>query len=210
MKYRKYFAKVLQHHSPDSFEEMMREVDKTYKMISPDIAFARTSKNPMDKRLDISAYFLALIQVLEKGGATYEQIKTISLQVAHESVRPKNKLQAWLKRLPARLIGTQLAHILVRIMDRKVGAKGHPEGFKAKVITDKRETYGLGYGIDIIDCGICKLYKKHHSQKYASILCEVDHLTSQLAGLQLVRTGTIAHGAEKCDFRFKKTLHKIP
>ena len=37
-----------------------------------------------------------------------------------------------------------------------------------------------------------------------SILCEVDEITSALAGLKLVRTGTIANGAKKCDFRFIK------
>ncbi|MFI5156145.1 MAG: L-2-amino-thiazoline-4-carboxylic acid hydrolase [Chitinophagales bacterium] len=42
------------------------------------------------------------------------------------------------------------------------------------------------------------------SKKYASILCEVDKVTSGLAGLDLIRTGTIALGAKKCDFRFKK------
>ncbi len=37
----------------------------------------------------------------------------------------------------------------------------------------------------------------------ASILCEVDKLTSSLAGLEMVRSGTIANGAAKCDFRWK-------
>jgi len=29
-------------------------------------------------------------------------------------------------------------------------------------------------------------------------------LTSNMAGLILIRTGTIANGAEKCDFRYKR------
>ena len=74
----------------------------------------------------------------------------------------------------------------------------------ASIIRGKDETYGLGYGIDIVECGICKLFQKHNYQQYASILCEVDEITSSLAGLQLIRTGTIASGASKCDFRFKK------
>ncbi|WP_373549566.1 L-2-amino-thiazoline-4-carboxylic acid hydrolase [Haliscomenobacter sp.] len=81
---------------------------------------------------------------------------------------------------------------------------GHPDGFLANIITDKAETYGFGYGVDILECGICKLFKKHNYQRYASILCEVDEITSKLAGLQLIRSGTIANGAKKCDFRYKK------
>ena len=89
-------------------------------------------------------------------------------------------------------------------MDKKVRIIGHPEGFVARVITDKKMTHGLGYGIDIIEGGICKLFNKHNGQKYASILCEVDKITSGLAKLELIRTGTIAIGSSKCDFRFKK------
>lgn len=59
---------------------------------------------------------------------------------------------------------------------------------------------------DILECGICKLFKKHNYEKYSSILCEVDEITSRLAGLKLIRTGTIALGAKKCDFRFKKEI----
>jgi hypothetical protein len=32
----------------------------------------------------------------------------------------------------------------------------------------------------------------------------VDEITSSLAGLKLIRTGTIALGAKKCDFRYQK------
>lgn len=34
------------------------------------------------------------------------------------------------------------------------------------------------------------------------LLCEVDHLTSELAGLELRRSGTLAAGAPRCDFRY--------
>jgi hypothetical protein len=91
-------------------------------------------------------------------------------------------------------------------LNKKVSKRSHPDGFVANIITDKEETFGLGYGIDILECGICKLFKKHNYEKYSSILCEVDEITSGLAGLSLVRTGTIALGAKKCDFRFKKKV----
>jgi hypothetical protein len=204
MEYKKCFLQILKNNYPDTFKVMLSQIDSTYKTISEDIKFAATSSNPMDKRLDFSAYFLSLIQVLENQGESFEQIRTICLQVAYEYVRPKNKLQKWLKQLPAKLANTKLATLFLKRMDKKISVKGHANGFLAKVITDKAETYGLGYGIDIVECGICKLFKKHNAQKYASILCEVDKLTSSLAKLVLIQTGTIANGADKCDFRFKK------
>jgi hypothetical protein len=121
-----------------------------------------------------------------------------------EYVRPKNKIQLFLKRLPAKLTNTWLTTIFLKLFDKQISKKAHPEGFRAKIITDKKETFGLGYGFDILECGICKLFKKHNYEQYAAILCEVDEITSHLAGLKLIRTGTIALGARKCDFRFKK------
>jgi hypothetical protein len=101
------------------------------------------------------------------------------------------------------LINTWPAQILLKSFQKRVSVNTNAGGFIANIITDKNETFGLGYGVDIIECGICKLFKKHNYSKYASILCEVDEITSRLAGLQLFRSGTIANGAMKCDFRFK-------
>jgi hypothetical protein len=113
-------------------------------------------------------------------------------------------VQKWLKQLPPKLVGWKITGGLINIFNKKVSVKGNPDGFRAVILTDKSETYGLGYGVDILECGICKLFQKHDAGKYAPILCEVDKVTSALAGLELIRHGTIANGADKCDFRFRK------
>lgn len=109
-----------------------------------------------------------------------------------------------MKRIPAKLIGTGLWNVLIKVLAKKLGNNDNREGFIANIITSKEETYGLGYGVDIIECGVCKLFNKHNFGKYTPILCEVDKLTSGLAGLELIRSGTIATGATHCDFRYKK------
>lgn len=201
--YKPFFIKSLQANFPNDFQQRMDEVDKHYQIISLDAHFAARSKNPIDRRLDFSSYFLALIKTLDERGETYERIRTICLEVVLDYVKPQNKFQAWLKKLPVKLMNTWMGRFLIRSLQKKTGKLGHPDGFLAHIITDKAETYGFGYGVDIIECGICKLFNKHNSQKYASILCEVDEVTSNLAGLQLIRGGTIANGAKKCDFRYK-------
>lgn len=203
MPYQDYFLRALRKHFPDKANEMMENLEDRYYLIVKDVPFARTSSNPMDKRLDFTSCFLGLIQLLEDQGLDFDKIRAICLEITHDYVRPKSKWQQWAKGLPVRLIGTGLMRPVVKLLARKVATKGHPDGFKARIETNKTETYGLGYGIDILECGICKLFAKHNAQKYVSILCEVDKFTSNLAGLELIRTGTIAEGAEKCDFRFK-------
>jgi hypothetical protein len=202
--YKKYFVSAVRYHFPDDFKSIINEIDNRYRFISKDTEFARTSSNPIDKRLHFCAYFLSLIISLDKLGLSYEQIRLICLEITKDYVRPKNRLQLLLKQLPPKLSNTWFSFVLLKWLHKKINKNSNQNGFVANIITDKEETFGLGYGIDIVQCGICALFQKHNYQKYASILCEVDELTSALAGLKLIRNGTIALGAKKCDFRFKR------
>jgi L-2-amino-thiazoline-4-carboxylic acid hydrolase len=202
--YKKYFEQGIIHHYPDSHSLILDEVKKNYSEISVNTRFSFTSKNPIDRRLDFSSYFLALIVTLDKMNEPYEKIRNICLEIVKEYVKPKTKWQAFLKRLPPKIIRLGFSKYLIRAFNKRVSGNENPDGFIANIITDKDQTYGFGYGVDIIECGICKLFSKHGYERYASILCEVDKVTSSLAGLELIRSGTIALGATKCDFRFKR------
>ncbi|WP_437396949.1 L-2-amino-thiazoline-4-carboxylic acid hydrolase [Flagellimonas lutimaris] len=204
MKHKKHFKKILSQRFPKNYSALLQGTENAYLTISKDTRFAKTSTNPLDKRLDLMAYFLSTIQTLEANQVDFHIIKEVCTDIAKEYVRPKTKFQAWLKKLPPKLIKFPLITIFLKMMDNKVSKKGHKDGFRAKIVTNKEETYGFGYGIDIIECGICKLFHKHNMDRYTPILCEVDKITSSLAGLELFRQGTIANGAEICDFRFKK------
>jgi hypothetical protein len=202
--YKKYFFRAVQKNFPEQAEKIIDATNRHFAVISPSVSFAKTSGNPIDRRLDFSAYFLALIKTLDEQGENFEIIRKTCLDAVLDYVRPKNKIQQILKKIPARLIDKPFARFFVKLFHNKVSRNSNTDGFIANIITDKKDTYGLGYGIDIIECGICKLFEKYDYRKYASILCEVDAVTSNLAGLQLIRNGTIANGAKKCDFRFKK------
>ena len=204
--YRKYFVAGIKKNFPGNSNTIITKTDLHYKIISTDTSFAARSKNPIDKRLDFSAYFLALIKTLDEHGEKFETTRKICLDIVTEYVRPKNKLQQLLKKFPVKLLNTKLATFFFKAFNKRVSRNSNPDGFIANIITDKKETLGLGYGVDILECGICKLFKKHNYQKYSSILCEVDHITSDLAGLKLIRNGTIALGAKKCDFRWERKI----
>ncbi len=202
--FRKHFVAGVKKNFPGIADAIIDKVDAHYKIISVDTAFAASSNNPIDKRLDFCAYFLALIKTLDEQGEKFETTRKICHEIVIEYVRPKNKLQHWVKKLPVKLINTRLAMPFLKAFNKRVSKNSNPDGFIANIITDKKETFGLGYGVDILECGICKLFNKHNYQKYSSILCEVDNITSDLAGLKLVRNGTIALGAKKCDFRWER------
>ena len=205
-KYRKHFVAGVTKNFPAIRDKIIDSVDTHYRIISADTAFAASSKNPIDKRLDFCAYFLALIKTLDERGESFETTRKICLEIVTEYVKPKNKFQQLLKKLPPKLVNSWLSTYLLKKFHKRVSTNSNPGGFIANIITDKKETLGLGYGVDILECGICKLFNKHNYQKYSSILCEVDALTSDLAGLKLVRSATIALGAKKCDFRWERKI----
>lgn len=202
--YYRFFLHNLRKHFPDCYPRVMTAIDRRFANISPDVAFAVNSSNPIDKRLDFTAYFLSTILTLEEEGQSYEQIKSICMEIVLACVQPRNAIHAWFKKIPAKLVGTFWVRPLLSKFNQRVSVLGHPDGFRATILTDKAETYNLGYGVDILECGICKLFHKNGAQKYSPILCEVDKVTSALAGLDLIRGNTIANGGEKCDFRWKR------
>ncbi|CAM4318515.1 hypothetical protein EWU23_09345 [Cytophagaceae bacterium 50C-KIRBA] len=196
-----YFLPTLFNHYQLEADEIIAKMDLLYPEIyDPSLA---TSKNPIDKRLSFSAYFLAMIQILDKKGESYEQIRQVCLQVAYDFVQPKNSFQRLIKTWPSRFIQTWLGKLLIQNLKKVAEKPGHLDGFVARIITDKNFTHGLGYGIDILECGICKQFQKRNYARFSSILCEVDYMTTSLAGLEMIRQGTIAQGAELCDFRYK-------
>ena len=198
-----YFKRFTELIFNEQAEELLICCQLQYDRIQPDIAFSLKSPNLIDRRLDFSAYVLAYIVTLEQKGIAKEEIRKICLQIVTAFVQPENRREAWLKRSIPYLLRTWPGKFLVQVFKKKIAKTSHPAGFRAEIITDKEQTFGFGYGIDIHECGIYKLYSRHHKSAFTSLLCEIDEITSGLAGLELIRTGTIANGAKKCDFRFR-------
>src|SRR6187431_1511523 len=135
--YKKYFVSTIRKHFPNRSASLIGEVDHQFQIISVDTQFATTSKNPIDRRLDFSSYFLSLIKVLDLQGESFDSIRKICLEVVTEYVRPKNKFQLFLKQLPAKLIHTGLASVLIKAFKKRVSTNSNPAGFVANIITDK-------------------------------------------------------------------------
>jgi hypothetical protein len=65
------------------------------------------------------------------------------------------------------------------------------------------------WGIDYVECGICKLYHAQGADEFVPYLCRLDFIASAWFGWGLGRTMTLAEGNEKCDFRFTRTKGRI-
>jgi len=59
------------------------------------------------------------------------------------------------------------------------------------------------FGIDYTECAIVNFFRAQGADEFTRYVCLYDFLNSQLTGTGLIRTKTLAEGADKCDFRFK-------
>src|SRR6186997_149624 len=119
-KYKKFFLAGDMKNFTAIRDKIIDSVDTNYRIISADTAFAASSKNPIDKRLDFCSYFLALIKTLDEKGETFEAIRKICLEIVTEYVKPKNKAQKFLKRLFPKLTNTWFGQMLIKSFHKRV------------------------------------------------------------------------------------------
>ena len=60
------------------------------------------------------------------------------------------------------------------------------------------------YGIDYIECAVCKFLRAENAIELAPYSCAIDKPVSELMGWGLTRLKTLAEGYPECEFRFKK------
>jgi hypothetical protein len=85
---------------------------------------------------------------------------------------------------------------------RQAYAADEPDGFRFEEVRDPEAAFGF----DVHECALVKYCRAQGAPEIVPILCRLDDLmAAQLRGLRLVRKGTIATGAERCDFRYVKT-----
>ncbi len=201
---RKQFLRMFESKYPEHLAQVREETDSVFRNLQKDVKFSDKSQNPMDKRMPDAAYLLAVIKVMNTHGYSYELIKDIILAVAKEIATPKNRFQLFMKSLAPNMLTSKIGYNYLKRIKSKMAKFPEKDGFEISILTKPSETLEFGFGIDVLECGICKLFSKHNYQQFTPILCEVDYITSSMAGLELIRTGTIANGAKKCDFRYKK------
>lgn len=124
--YRKYFCLALAHNYPNNNMHLIAETERHFVFIARDISFAANSKNPIDKRLEFCSYFLALIKALDEAGEEFARIRLACLEVVLDYMRPKNKIHAFLKRFPAKLINTLFGKALLRHFQKRVKHNANP------------------------------------------------------------------------------------
>ena len=186
---------------------LTKEARREYEAIIPHLPYIGP-RNPLMIFFIPTGWHVGLYRVLQKQKRTVEEAG----QVIYEMT------EAYLKSIPAfvrRLIGYLWfsSLFLKRLKKRAVQSqkRKYPGDFVFKYIEGDGKTFD--YGIDYVECANCKFLRAQGVDELAPYVCAGDKRASELLGLGLMRTMTLADGYEKCDFRFKrggKTRVKTP
>ena len=88
---------------------------------------------------------------------------------------------------------------------RKWSRETHEKKYKNDWVVDVLEkTPDYEFGFDYLECGVCKLGRDEGCPELAKYLCRLDYMTTEIMGVHLERTTTLAEGGPKCDFRFSR------
>lgn len=179
-------------------EAMLQEAREEYEALIPHLPYVG-GRQPFTQFLISTAWYLSLYRVLQRRGQTVEEVGQL-IYLATEAY-----LQAYPRFLRRFLGSTTFSPRYLRRLQKgalKSHERQYPGNYVYNYVPGDGETFD--YGIDYVECGPLKFLTEQGVPELAPYICPMDILSSELLGWGLKRTMTLAEGAERCDFRFKK------
>lgn len=190
---------MVSRHGDEFADSAISEARAGFEALIPDLPYIGGRKNLLTRSLVGTAWCLALYRVLKKHGKTVEETGAIineTVQTRFASV-PKP-----LRMLVGKYIFSKLYLKRLKKQAELSRERRYPGDWVLKVIVG--DGVEFDYGIDYTECGVCKLCDAHDAKELIPHLCATDFPVSKALGTGLVRTTTLAEGADRCNFRFKK------
>jgi len=177
---------------------LMKEIRQEYKTLIPRAPYIGGEENIFTEWLIYGVYYLAVYRVLKAKGHSVEETG----RVIFDTYKAMADYPKWLLRLVGSLKYNQTYVSKLKAAVAKTQERRYPGDWVATFIEGDGKEFD--YGIDITECGIYKLYRTHGAEELAPYLCLSDYVLSKAMNRGLVRSKTLAEGADVCDFRFKK------
>jgi hypothetical protein len=197
---KKYGRKILASHYGDHLADtIIKGGRQEYEALIPQLPYIGGKKNPWTTVLLQCAGFLGLYRALKTHGKTAEEAGKISYEMVETQLRSYPKL---LRRLVGRWGFTRYSLNKLKKQAEESQKRLYPGDWVLSFVQgDSKE---FDYGLDITECAICKVFHAQGADELTPFVCLTDFPMSKAFGMGLVRTMTIAEGAEKCDFRYKR------
>lgn len=183
----------------ESLDATVAEARTEYEAVIVRLPWIGGSANPRSFNLYGSAVWLALWRVLEPRGLTLDEARGLFCEMftAYWSRYPRV-----LARLYGRVRMGPANQKKVRRLAIASQQRTNPDDYVSRFVPG--EPGRFDYGIDFVECAIIKFLRAEGAEELAPVLCELDWPLTELIGIELMRTTTLAEGGERCDFRFRR------
>ena len=183
----------------EGLDALVAETRAEYEAVIDRLPWIGGSANPRSFNLYGSALWLALWRVLEPRGLTLDEAPELFCEIfkAYWSRYPRV-----LARLYGRVRMGPANQKKVRRLALASQQRTNSDDYVSRFVAG--EPGRFDYGIDFVECAIIKFLRAEGAEELAPVLCELDWPLTELIGIELIRTTTLAEGGERCDFRFRR------
>lgn len=162
----------------------------------PDVGGAANRNQPF---LDAAGQLATLHLVLSRRGFSGRDTGRLyyDLNARELAQAPAEQLQAQ----GAALFSPE-NHLALMAWAEQTQKRTYPGDWLASFVPGDGKTFDLGY--DYTQCGALQYFRANGVEDVAPYFCINDFLASKAMGTGLFRKGTLASGADRCDFRYKQ------
>jgi hypothetical protein len=206
--YVKYSRPVLVRHFGEGIvDTLIADTRLEYETLLPQLPYVG-GKQPFTQFIVSTGMLLAVYRIARQQGRTIEQIGEIVYEISGAIL---DAYPVFLKSLFGKMNFSRLYLWRLRKRAAESYRRRYPDDYVYDFVEGDGQTFD--YGVDYLECASCKFLAQQGASELTPYICPADILYSQALGWGLRRTMTLAEGAEKCDFRFKKgspTLIAVP
>ena len=196
----KRFSKVLALHVDDQpTSAIIQETRQEFERLIPEIPYIGGKANNLTQDLIDCTMLLALYQVLKREGFRIEEIGKIVIEMEQKRV---HSYPRFVLKLLGKVIHSPLGKNRLKKAADKSQEGRYPGGWVSVYIEGDGEEFD--FGIDYLECGLCKFYHQQGADEFTPYLCQFDYVQQSAMRAGFFRSMTLAEGAERCDFRWKR------
>ncbi len=184
---------------------ILSEAQQRLAALIPHIPYIGGRRSSVTRVLIGTAYSLAFYQAMHSRGEETAVIGALHQQAVEAHFASIPQWQKRIARLGWGFFFRRPGRWLLQRLLRRQAAQSQKRRYAADFVFDYVPGNGRTFdlGIDYTECAVCKFFAAQGAAEFTRYVCLYDYPHSALTRTGLVRTTTLAEGAERCDFRFK-------
>lgn len=191
---KKLLRRYAEKYYPAEAEGLLRETERYYQRFLAEVPDIGGRDNMLAENLDMGLLLFAAYEASGRrmGAAAIDEI----MEWRYESLAPLGKLIDANKKWQMD-IGYVWYRRYKKKLDRKIAAGEWGNTWGMEINPDRRAE---GFCFHLIGCPIAAFAKAHGYEDLMPHICAWDHALAKLMHAKLIRTQTVAGGAERCDY----------